>query len=93
MAKRDDVPGMAAKLKIARENAGLSQVSAADAAGVPRENISKFEAGTKTPTVATLLRLADAYGVSVADLVPQSKKEATPPDETSPPPPKKGPKK
>jgi transcriptional regulator with XRE-family HTH domain len=43
---------------------------AAEASGVHRVNIGVFEADTKTPTLATLYKLAAAYGVNVCDLLP-----------------------
>ena len=91
--KRDEVPGLPEKLKAAREAAGLSQVEAEAASGVHRVTISVFESGDRTPTIATLLKLAEAYRVDVADLIPRPQKAAEPPAEPEPPAPKKGKKK
>lgn len=70
MPKRDAVPGLGEKLRAARIAAGYTQPSAADASGVHHVNISGFETETKTPTLATLYKLAAAYGVNVCDLLP-----------------------
>lgn len=70
MAKRDAVPGLGEKLKAARTAAGVTQVAAAEASGVSRVNISAFESDGKTPTLATLYKLAAAYGVNVCELLP-----------------------
>ena len=85
--RRDSVHGLAAKLAAARVASGLSQTAASDAANVSRPNLSRYEAGTKTPTLAVLLKLAAAYGVGVADLLPTPKPIAPPP---APRPPARG---
>jgi transcriptional regulator with XRE-family HTH domain len=71
MANRDSVPGLAAKLREARESAGLSQVDAGEKSGVHHVSIAKFETEKATPTLRVLYLLADAYGVKVADLLPE----------------------
>src|SRR5262245_59463742 len=70
MASRDFVPGVGAKLRAAREKAGLSQQQAAERSGVHAINISKFENDKSTPTLATLYKFAEAYGVDVCKLLP-----------------------
>lgn len=67
---RDTVPGLAEKLKAAREAAGLTQQQAADRSGVHAVSIARFESEARGPSVATLYKLADAYGVTVCDLLP-----------------------
>lgn len=67
---RDSVPGLAAALRAARVAAGMSQVAAGQKAGVHFVSIAKFETGKSTPTLRVLYRLAAAYGVTVADLLP-----------------------
>ena len=88
MAKRDSVEGLAAKLIAARENAGFSQAQAGIASGVSRTTINQFERGAKTPTLATLYKLAKAYGVDVRDLLPRE--VDTPPLPSEKAKPKKG---
>lgn len=70
VAKRDSVAGLATILVAARAKAGMSQVQASAASTVPRTMISQFEIGAKTPTLATLYKLAAAYGVNVCVLLP-----------------------
>ena len=70
MSKRDEVPGLAARLKAARAGKGMTQTQAGEAAGIHQTNLSEFEGGTKTPTLATLYKLAEAYAVNVCDLLP-----------------------
>jgi len=69
------VNGLGEKLKAAREKAGLSQVVVAEKSGVARANLSAFENGSQTPTLATLYKLAEAYGVDVCDLLPRPQVE------------------
>lgn len=70
MTGRDAVPGLAARLVAAREAAGLSVQAAADRSGVHGVSIARFEKGRRVPTIATLCKLAEAYGVSPGDLLP-----------------------
>lgn len=67
---RDSVPGLAQKLREARDAAGLTQIEAGEKSGVHHISIAKFETGKATPTVRVLCLLADAYGVHVCDLIP-----------------------
>ncbi|HWU45671.1 MAG TPA: helix-turn-helix domain-containing protein [Humibacter sp.] len=61
---------IAAALRTARERAGLSQILAADRAGLHPTTLAKLEAGTiPNPTLSTLLAAAAGVGVSVAQLV------------------------
>lgn len=77
-SNRDSVPGLAAKLREARDAAGLSQVQAGEKAGVHHVSIAKFETEKATPTLRVLYLLADAYGVDVCDLLPPAKKSRRP---------------
>lgn len=94
MAKRDDVPGLGDRLKQARVKCGFTQTQAGGASGVHQTNISEFEQGLKTPTLATLIRLAVAYRVSLSDLVPlpgvRAAETAPPPESTTSPGPSTG---
>jgi transcriptional regulator with XRE-family HTH domain len=72
LSDRDHVPGLAARLKLFREAAGLSQQDAAELSGVHRVSIVRFESDERVPTVATLYKLATAYGVNVCELLPGS---------------------
>lgn len=70
---RDTVPGLADLLRAAREAAGLTQIEAGERAGVHHISIAKFETDKTAPTLKVLIRLADAYGVDVCDLIPKPK--------------------
>jgi transcriptional regulator with XRE-family HTH domain len=49
-------------LRAARRRAGLTLRGAADKAGTSHATVAAYEAGRKSPTVSTLLRILDAYG-------------------------------
>ena len=63
MGARDNVPGLAARLREIRERAGLTQQEAADRSGVHAVSIARFETEVTTPTLRALYRLAEAYGL------------------------------
>lgn len=52
------------RLNQARRSLGLTQVQAAELAGVSQGNISDFEAGTSEPKASTIIKFAEAYHVS-----------------------------
>ncbi len=55
-----------------RENrlrCGMTQENAAEALGVSRQAVSKWENGTADPTISNLLALAKLYDVSAEDLL------------------------
>lgn len=56
-------------VKQQREAAGLSLRMLAERSGVSSSMISDIERGAKSPTVTTLVRLAQALGISAAALV------------------------
>jgi len=58
-------------VKHQREAAGLSLRMLAERSGVSPSMISDIERGAKSPTVTTLVRLAQALGVSAAALLDQ----------------------
>jgi transcriptional regulator with XRE-family HTH domain len=55
-------------LRAARAKARLDIVELADRSGVGRDTISRLERGKSEPHAATLHKLADALGTTVADL-------------------------
>ena len=73
MPKRVIIPGLAARLKLLRERAGLTQQQAAEAAGMYQPDIARYEAENRVPTLDQLYKLAAAYGVNVCDLLPGGK--------------------
>ena len=56
---------IAGRLRLARENAGLSQGQAAKQLGVARPTITECEAGRRKVSAAELLVMAKLYGVGV----------------------------
>jgi len=61
-------PTFGARLRHLREAAGLSQSELADLAGVHRVALARYEADRVEPLFSAVLRIADALGVSVAEL-------------------------
>jgi transcriptional regulator with XRE-family HTH domain len=59
----------AARIKQLRKQASLTQAQLATKVGLSRAAISQFEAGDSKPSVGTLVRLADALGINLNDLV------------------------
>ncbi|WP_439627614.1 helix-turn-helix domain-containing protein [Gemmata sp.] len=78
MPDRELVDGLAAKLKAARDAAGLSQQDAGEKSGVHHVSIARFETDKRVPTLAILYKLAAAYGVTVCDLLPPADGESLP---------------
>ena len=60
---------LAAELRKARLNAGLTQEEVAARAKVSREYVSQLERGMKSPTVDVLLRLCRAIGTSAGKIL------------------------
>lgn len=52
------------KIQTARKRAGLSQVDLADAMGVSRQSVSKWETGESNPEIGKLAQLAKVLNVS-----------------------------
>jgi Zn-dependent peptidase ImmA (M78 family)/transcriptional regulator with XRE-family HTH domain len=57
------------RLRVARENAGLTQEEVARELGVSRGLIGQIETGLKAPNSLQLARLADLYGRDVGDFL------------------------
>lgn len=56
-------------IKTARQKAHMSQQELADAAGVTRVTIARYEAGERIPNAVTAVKLAAALGCTVEDLI------------------------
>lgn len=56
-------------LRLARQRRGLSQEKLAERTGLCRDTIFRIEMGQRSPRLDTLLTLADALRVDVAELV------------------------
>ena len=58
-------------LKTHRTSRGMTQEYVAEALGVSRQAVSKWENGTSDPSTANLMALAKLYGLSVDELLHQ----------------------
>lgn len=57
------------KLQALRESQGLTKMEIAGRAGISRQGYDNIESGESRPNIDTLAGLAQAFGVSVADLL------------------------
>lgn len=63
---RDDSADIAERLRLAREQAGLSQAQVAKALDMHRPTISEIEAGRRRVQAEELRRFAELFDVSIA---------------------------
>lgn len=56
-------------LKEYRQNSGMTQEYVAEALGVSRQAVSKWETGAAEPSTSNLLALAKLYGIDPGDLL------------------------
>lgn len=56
------------RIREARVQAGLKQKELAEKIGVSESRVSQYEKGSQNPRIGTLLKIADALGVSVQSL-------------------------
>jgi transcriptional regulator with XRE-family HTH domain len=60
------------RIRSAREQRGMTQKQAAEAAGIATDMISRLENGHyQSPGLRTLLRIADGLGTGVGELLPE----------------------
>lgn len=59
---------LGARIKMHRQNAGLSQEAVADLVGVSRQAVTKWERDQTAPSMGNLLRLAEILGTTVPQL-------------------------
>lgn len=71
MTDHVDMPGgtFGANLKAARLERGLSHDDLSDMAGIDAATVYRLEAGDRQPRLPTILRLADALGMTASDLI------------------------
>jgi transcriptional regulator with XRE-family HTH domain len=69
MTENEAMSTLASRLRIAREQAGLSQGQVAKMLSLHRPSISEIEAGRRKVSADELTQLASIYGVSVSWLV------------------------
>ena len=60
---------LSATLKEKRLDAGLTQVEVAKALGISSRAYQHYEMGSREPNIATLVRLADLFNVSLDSLI------------------------
>lgn len=61
-----------AKLRDAREKAGLTQEEVGDRCGVTYQQISHIECGNKQPSSTLLIRLCALYGLELSDITTEA---------------------
>ena len=74
MAERPQNEIIAQNLALYRKLHGLTQSELAEAIGYSDKSVSKWERGEGLPDVLLLLALSDIYGVTVSELIGQTKK-------------------
>ena len=65
----DKPEGFRLHFRAIRERRGLTQVALGERAGMAPASISHFETGQRVPSLESLVKLADALGVSVDELL------------------------
>ena len=72
----DELPKVLGRLIARKRRAkGLSQEKLAELAGVHRTYISQIERGLKSPTVAVLIQISIALGISAGSLLSELEKQ------------------
>ena len=66
---------LAKRIKELRKKSGWSQQKLAEKAGVSYNTVAKIEQGAATmPTIQTMIKIADAFGITLDELVGRNKK-------------------
>lgn len=60
-------------LKVHREECKMTQEFVAEALGVSRQAVSKWETGTSDPSTSNLLAIAKLYNIPIEDLIKEVK--------------------
>ena len=60
------------RMKALRKSRGLKQEEAAELSGISYMSYRRYERGEREPTVSSLWKIADFYGVSVDYLIGRS---------------------
>ena len=63
---------LGARIRAARQAAGLSQEKLAERLGLTRQAVTKWETGQSAPSTENLLRLAEVLGVPVSTLLDEA---------------------
>lgn len=67
MSPQSNAESFIRKLRLLRESKGLSQEELAARAGLDRSYISLVERGRRSPTVNTLVKIADVLEIEIRD--------------------------
>jgi len=70
--RRNDGLAFGAALRAARKRKGVTQEQLAHAADLDRTYGSMLERGIRTPTIATVLQLAEALGLPASTLIDET---------------------
>ena len=74
--KHDDISKkIGTKIKLERVKRNWSQEELAEKADLSKNHVGAIERGTSSPTVETLAKIADAFGIPLNDLTDASKVE------------------
>ena len=63
---------LAERVKLLRQKKGLTLAALAEKTGTTKGFLSQVEAGAKAPSISTLMRIAQVFGVAVAELFARS---------------------
>jgi transcriptional regulator with XRE-family HTH domain len=62
--------GIGAQIKRVRESAGMTQEDLAEILNLKRTSITNIERGNQRPTLDTLYRLCEQFGLEITDILP-----------------------
>jgi transcriptional regulator with XRE-family HTH domain len=68
---------LAERIRTLREERGWTQEQFAERAAMQRSYLAELELGRRNPSVRTLVKVANAFGVAVAELLEGGQKERT----------------
>jgi transcriptional regulator with XRE-family HTH domain len=66
---------LAERIKTLREARGWTQEQLAERAAMQRSYLADLELGRRNPSVRTLVKVANAFGIAVAELLEGGRKE------------------
>lgn len=69
MSTQAPAPNLGATIKQLRESNGFTQQQLADYLGIGRVTLAHFETGERKPPITLLEKLANLYGLEIADLL------------------------
>lgn len=69
---REWIDAVGARVRAAREEAGITQMELSERSGLPQSHLSRIENGKLSPSRATLAKLADGLGRPLSDFDPSA---------------------